>query len=107
MIGVGISLAIVLVGVAIGGGRIHFDSTITQPDPEYVETPIEVIAQKGRETILRFYYLAFVPVLIVGAIAFLASTIVSRDRLPSIFAMCWLRQPGPSFSCALRCWFYR
>ena len=61
---------------AIGGGRLHVDSMTKQPDPEYVETPVEKLSRRVRETVLTYYYLLFVPVLIAGALAFLTSTVL-------------------------------
>jgi hypothetical protein len=62
------------VGFDFGGGHIHVDSAAIHPNPTYVKTPIEAGCDLVRKAILTYYHLLFVPLLVLGALAFLAAT---------------------------------
>jgi hypothetical protein len=60
----------------LGKGRFHIDRTDVQPNQYYVRTPLDEICGRIRIIVLSWYHLVFVPVLILGGVAFLLTTML-------------------------------
>jgi hypothetical protein len=77
---------------ALGQGHFYVDSTTVRADPADTEEWIEVVSGRIRRALLNNYQYVFVPVLIVGAVCFLAaSSLYRRQALLNIsylFAVC-------------------
>jgi hypothetical protein len=73
------------VGFDFGGGRIHVDSTRVNSNPAYVKTSIEEVCNRIREALMTHYSRLFVPVLVLGVLAFLLSTLMySRKAVSNV-----------------------
>lgn len=59
--------------IEVGSGAVHVDSTTLEFDP-FRPTPIENLCNRLRMAIMNGYFWIFVPVLVLGALSFLAAT---------------------------------
>jgi hypothetical protein len=66
----------------VGQGHLHIDMAEIVPDPAYASTFAEIVSGRVRAAILKSYQWIFIPVLSLGAIAFLMSTAIYP-------AACW------------------
>jgi len=60
----------------LGPGAFHVDATDVRPNPMYERRRVDEWSRRAREWVLRNYALAFIPVLVAGAAAFLWSSVV-------------------------------
>jgi hypothetical protein len=72
---------------AEGFGRLHIDAASVEADPAYVATPIEDLARRIRERVLTYYQFVFLPLLSIGVLAFLVSSLRWR-KAP--FNVCYI-----------------
>jgi hypothetical protein len=77
-----------------GKGHFHIDSSDFQPDPEYTPSPFDRLCDNIRNAVMIAYNWVFLPILTIGLIAFLVSTLVFWKR--TIWNVC--------FVMALVCW---
>ena len=59
----------------LGKGRVHVDNTGVNADPVYSEELIEVISEYVRQAVLYNYAYVFLPVLVLGTVCFLVTTL--------------------------------
>jgi hypothetical protein len=76
------------IGFNVGEGRIHIDSADVREDPQTVKLRSEAICNVVRIAIVSHYSMVFLPVLVVGLVAFLVATFL-RWRVV-VFNMCYL-----------------
>ena len=80
--------------IDLGKGHVHFDSANVVSDSRYVATPLDRLCASLRVTILKFYSWLFLPILVFGLLAFVASAIMLRGRVAwnlsfVTAALCW------------------
>ena len=76
------------IGFDVGGGRVYLDSTEVGNDPASIELRSEAVSNGIRKAIMTHYKFIFFPVLIIGVMAFIATTLVHwREVLSN---MCYI-----------------
>jgi hypothetical protein len=76
------------ISFVLGSGHVHIDVAKVQEDPEYVWQWSEVISFFVRIAIITHYNLVLLPILVIGIIAFAASTLF-RWRI-ALSNMCYI-----------------
>jgi hypothetical protein len=80
--------------IDLGTGHVHFDSANVVSDSRYFATPLDRLCTSLRVTIMKFYSWLFLPILVFGLLAFVASAIMLPGRVPGNLsfvtaALCW------------------
>lgn len=71
-----VDLEIAPLGVSIGEGTLYIDRVLSAGDEQYRLVPADFVAAHLRLIILRFYKYLLIPVLALGGLAFVASTVL-------------------------------
>jgi hypothetical protein len=84
------------IGFEVGHGRVHIDSTGVGSNPGNIKPRPEEISNRIRMAITSHYGLVFLPVLVLGLAAFLATTLLQLRRAASnmcfiIALMSWMQ----------------
>jgi hypothetical protein len=81
-------------GFEVGSGRVHFDSVVVRPNPGFSTPRTQELANSVREVVVSNYKFVFLPVVGIGAIAFVVLSLLRLRRALS----------NLSYVVALTCW---
>ncbi len=76
------------IGFKLGSGNVHVDSTEIRSDAASIEQHSQVISNSIRMNIASHYSLGFLPVLVLGLVAFLITTLLQWRRAAA--NMCYI-----------------